>query len=291
MSSLKNKKLFLLDMDGTIYLDNDLFDGTLEFLDYVKSTGGRYIFMTNNSSKSVEKYIEKLASLGIKSSEDDFLTSTNATCIYLKKQTYKKIYAFGTTSFKEQLKKEGFNITDKLEDDIDCLCMGFDTELTFQKLEDVSRLLLTRESIPYIASNPDYAALFHMTVPGITIRALGLNCGMYDMVERAKAPRKGLALDYLGKEVSGDDPRFCVLDAIGSNYPPAFITTACHDFLREAAEPMYRFLVEKGIRTEWKCYGSEEDKGVGHVFHVNILLPDAITCNDDSAAFFRENIS
>ena len=46
-------------MDGTIYLDNDLFDGTIEFLEYVKAIGGRYIFMTNNSSKSVEKYIEK----------------------------------------------------------------------------------------------------------------------------------------------------------------------------------------------------------------------------------------
>ena len=50
MSNLKNKKLFLLDMDGTIYLDNDLFDGTIEFLEYVKAIGGRYIFMTNNSS-------------------------------------------------------------------------------------------------------------------------------------------------------------------------------------------------------------------------------------------------
>ena len=57
MSALKQKKLFLLDMDGTIYLDNDLFDGTVEFLDYVKSIGGKYIFLTNNSSKSVDKYI------------------------------------------------------------------------------------------------------------------------------------------------------------------------------------------------------------------------------------------
>ena len=154
MSELKNKKLFLLDMDGTIYLDNDLFDGTIEFLEYVKAIGGRYIFMTNNSSKSVEKYIEKLASLGIKSTEDDFLTSTNATCIYLKKKTYNKIYAFGTTSFKEQLKKEGFNITDKLEDDVDCICMGFDTELTFQKLEDACILL--NKGVDYIATNPDW---------------------------------------------------------------------------------------------------------------------------------------
>ena len=52
MSDVKDKKLFLLDMDGTIYLGNQLFDGCLDFLDYVKSIGGRYMFLTNNSSKS-----------------------------------------------------------------------------------------------------------------------------------------------------------------------------------------------------------------------------------------------
>ena len=129
---LKNKKLFLLDMDGTIYLDDNLFEGTLEFLEYIKSIKGKYMFLTNNSSKSVDKYIEKLKKIGITSCEDDFLTSTNATVLYLKKKIYKKIYAFGTESFKEQLREGGLPITDKLEDDTDCLCMGFDTELTFQ---------------------------------------------------------------------------------------------------------------------------------------------------------------
>jgi len=155
MSTLKNKKLFLLDMDGTIYLDDDLFDGTIDFLEYVKEIGGRYIFMTNNSSKSVDKYIEKLAALGIESNEDDFLTSTNATVLYLKKKNYNKIYAFGTTSFREQLSEAGLPITDKLEDDIDCLCMGFDTELAFKKLEDAC-ILLGRENVDYIATNPDW---------------------------------------------------------------------------------------------------------------------------------------
>ena len=51
---------------------------------------------------------------------------------------------------------------------------------------------------------------------------------------------------------------------------------------------MYTFLTEKGISAKWKCYGSEADAQVGHVFHVNILLPDAVACNDESAAFFRE---
>jgi len=154
MSSLKDKKLFLLDMDGTIYLENDLFDGTTDFLDYVKSIGGRYMFLTNNSSKSVDKYINKLASLGIPSTAEDFLTSTNATILYLQKKNYKKIYAFGTKSFCEQLADAGFNITTKLEDNIDCICMGNDQELTFQKLEDACILL--NRGVDYVATNPDW---------------------------------------------------------------------------------------------------------------------------------------
>ena len=150
---IKDIKLFLLDMDGTIYLDNDLFDGTLDFLDYVKRSGGRYIFLTNNSSKSVNKYVEKLAALGIKSSKDDFLTSTDATALYLKNKNYRKIYALGTESFVSQLADFGLPVTAELQDGTDCLCMGFDTELSFKKLEDACILL--NRGVDYIATNPD----------------------------------------------------------------------------------------------------------------------------------------
>ena len=154
MKDLKNARLFLLDMDGTIYLDNDLFDGVTDFLAHIKALGGKYLFLTNNSSKSVNKYIEKLSALGIPTTADDFLTSTDATIVYLKPKNYKKIYAFGTTSFKEQLKAANLPITDCLEDDIDCLLMGFDTELTFKKLEDACILL--NRGVDYIATNPDF---------------------------------------------------------------------------------------------------------------------------------------
>lgn len=154
VSALKQKKLFLLDMDGTIYLDNDLFDGTTDFLDYVKSIGGRYLFLTNNSSKSAEKYVEKLSTLGISTTKEDFLTSVFATALYLKKHyADKKIYVFGTKSFKNKLESAGLHVTDALSDDIDCLVLGFDTELTFQKLEDACILL--NRGVPYIAANPD----------------------------------------------------------------------------------------------------------------------------------------
>ena len=54
MAQLREKRLFLLDMDGTIYLDEQLFDGVPEFLRYVRRIGGRYLFLTNNSSRGVE---------------------------------------------------------------------------------------------------------------------------------------------------------------------------------------------------------------------------------------------
>ena len=161
---------------------------------------------------------------------------------------------------------------------------------------DPSRIILVGDSAgaqlasqyAAIATNGDYAALFSIQVPKITIRCLGLNCGMYDAVAQAASPRKGIALDYIGKALADDDPRFRVLQAITDRYPPAYITTACHDFLRSNAEPMYEFLKTKGIPAAWKCYGSEEDKTIGHVFHVNIVLEEAKLCNDESAEFFRK---
>ena len=152
---LKDKRLFLLDMDGTIYLDNDLFDGTIDFLSKVKAKGGRYLFVTNNSSKSTDAYVRKLKSIGIEASEDDFLTSTDATILYIQ-QKYKgrRFYCFGTGSFYDQLKAAGIDVVTELSGGIDGIVMGNDNELSFKKLEDSCKLLLN--DIIYIATNPDW---------------------------------------------------------------------------------------------------------------------------------------
>lgn len=156
MNKIKDIKLFLFDMDGTLYLGDRLYDFTIELLDTIKKTGGRYMFMTNNSSRSVADYIKKLDRLGIKSDYEDFITSSQATGYYLNKHYKgKTLYVCGTESLKEELKRGGFEITEDL-DKVDLIVMGFDTELTFKKLHDVSYLLLTRKDIPYIATNPDY---------------------------------------------------------------------------------------------------------------------------------------
>lgn len=141
-----------------------------------------------------------------------------------------------------------------------------------------------------ILTNPEYMALFGLRplLPGIHLRAVGLNCGLYDIKTVASQQRKGLELDYLGKKIANEDPRLDVLGAITPAFPAAHITTACHDFLRPAAQPMFDHLQSKGISCKLDIYGSEEDESIGHVFHVNILKPEAIQCNDDQCAFFRE---
>ena len=201
MSDIKQKRLFLLDMDGTIYLDDHLFDGTLDFLDYVKSIGGRYLFLTNNSSKGIDKYVEKLAKLGIEATADDFLTSTDATIAYLLPKNHKKIYAFGTESFRRQLSDAGLPITDKLEEGIDCLCLSNDWELSFKKLEDACILLL-KHDVEYIATNPDWVCpTWYGSVP---------DCGSFaEMLWRATGKRPKFIgkpepdMEYLALEKTG----------------------------------------------------------------------------------------
>ncbi len=153
---LRSTKLYLFDMDGTLYLGDQLYPFTIELLETLKKTGRKYLFMTNNSSKSVEDYIKKLAKLGIPSDRNDFITSSQATAYYLKEHhPGKRLYVCGTHSLKQELQMEGFTVTEDVNE-TDVIVMGFDTELTFQKLHDVSYLLLTRPAIPYIATNPDY---------------------------------------------------------------------------------------------------------------------------------------
>lgn len=156
VSPLRDIRFYLLDMDGTIYLGDRLFDGTKEFLQYVRASGGKYLFLTNNSSRSVDAYIDRMAHFGIAATKDDFLTSVDALCVYLDQNGYrgKRLYGFGTASFRAQLLAAGFDVTDRLEDGIDALVCGYDTELTFQKLEDACILL--GRGVDFIAANPDW---------------------------------------------------------------------------------------------------------------------------------------
>lgn len=148
-------KLYLFDMDGTLYLGSRLYSFTRELLTQIRNSGADYLFMTNNSSKSVRDYVDKLSGMGIQAERKDFMTSSQATAFYLKKYHWgKTLYVCGTNSLKQELTDEGFCVSEDISK-TECIVMGFDTELTFQKLHDVSYLLLTQPDLPYIATNPD----------------------------------------------------------------------------------------------------------------------------------------
>lgn len=154
-SVLKNKKLWLFDMDGTIYNDDRIFDGTLDLLQFIKQNGGKYIFITNNSSKSVEDYIDKVAKMGICADADNFFTSTQATVFYLKKNyPGKKVYVQATRSCVSELLKSGIDVTEEVDENADIVLVGFDRELTTKKLENTC-IMLGHDNV-FFATNPDF---------------------------------------------------------------------------------------------------------------------------------------
>ena len=142
-------------------------------------------------------------------------------------------------------------------------------------------------------ADPDYASLFKIKIPDFRIAAIGLNCGMYDNL--AKRPRdgmfKGIIKDYLGKNPDQYVDLLEVKGRIKSNYPPSYVMTSVHDFLKYACQPMAEHLISKGVPVEWKIYGEESDKMAAHVFHCNIRYDLAIQCNNDQIAFFRKYIT
>lgn len=152
---LNDKRLFLFDIDGTIAVGNDLFNGSRELLDYINSIGGTSIYITNNSTKNLEDYVNKFKKWNINTTVDQFITSGYITILYLKQYfADKKIFVLGTKSFIKDLTQEGLIITENVEPDISCVVVAFDNELNYSKLEKICEILSTKD-IPYIATNPD----------------------------------------------------------------------------------------------------------------------------------------
>jgi len=153
---MNNKKLFLFDIDGTIAIGDTLYDGSAELLEYIASIGGKAYYITNNSTKSGQDYVEKFrTAFGLETTEDLFITSGYMTIRFLKEHfADKKIYVLGTASFIAELRKNGLTITELYEDGIECVVVAYDSELTYNKLIEACKVLLTTDA-PFYATNPD----------------------------------------------------------------------------------------------------------------------------------------
>ena len=134
MELLKRTKLFVLDMDGTFYLGNQILPGAADFLKAVEKAGKQYLFFTNNSSRSPRDYMAKLEKMGCPITRDQIMTSGDVTIRYL--QTHypeKTVYLVGTPPLVESFQEAGIHLVNEKPD---IVVIGFDTTLTYEKLSN-----------------------------------------------------------------------------------------------------------------------------------------------------------
>lgn len=151
------KKLVIFDMDGTIYLGKNLFDGALETFDFLNKNNIDYVFFTNNSSHDLEFYYQKMSNFGIKCDlKKNFYSSTEVTISHLLSLGLKDIYVIGNKCLKDKLAKH-FSLVNRYEKGrkIDAVIAGFSTELTYQELQDGCLYLETNDCL-FIATNGDF---------------------------------------------------------------------------------------------------------------------------------------
>ena len=181
---LKETQLFVLDMDGTFYLGDRILEGSLDFLDAVKKTGRDYIFFTNNSSKSPEVYIQKLANMNCHITRDQIMKSGDVTIRYLNTHyPDKTVYLVGTEPLVKSFNDSGVKLTNEMPD---IVVVAFDTTLTYEKLERACTYI--RNGAVFLATHLD----INCPVEGGFIPDCGAFCAAISL-STGKQPQ------YLGK--------------------------------------------------------------------------------------------
>lgn len=150
--TLQDVKCFLLDMDGTFYLGNNLIEGSLDFIEKVRATGRDFLFLTNNSSHNADFYVKRLHGMGLDVPREKILTSGEATADKLN-QLYpgKRAFVLGNEYLIEEFTQMGV-IVDQENPEI--VVIGYDTTLDYKKMTRVCDLV--RAGLPYIATHPDF---------------------------------------------------------------------------------------------------------------------------------------
>jgi acetyl esterase/lipase len=166
-----------------------------------------------------------------------------------------------------------------------------------------------------IITNSDYAKLFPFEIPDITIKAMGLNSGVFHPLERVKELEghpiskdgnafkgkgfhkdviinrgiKDVIQDYLGKDMSRYEKEMNFQSNINEHFPPVFIANSVNDFVAGQKPEFAKHMEDAGVEFRYKEYG-HGDITQGHVFNLNIKRVEARELNKEQIAFFREHI-
>lgn len=154
-----------------------------------------------------------------------------------------------------------------------------------------------------ILTNLSYAAKYDFKPPvDFMLKAVALNCGLYHVAKNDAEDRQTMRLMQEFLPEKGTDAELSLIhveEHMTKEYPPVFLMTATGDFLKKQAPEMESRLLELDIPHEFRYFSQQqateirrgENKGkerpLGHVFHVNMRLREAATCNDEECDFFR----
>ncbi|MCC3144577.1 HAD-IIA family hydrolase [Halanaerobium sp. Z-7514] len=201
MTKLGEIECYLLDMDGTIYLSDQLIDKAKEFVDTLEKKAKDYVFFTNNSAKNSKDYQQKLERLGLSIPLERIVNSGEVTADYIRSQKEgAKVYPLGTPSFEKELEEAGLELVKEKQAGIDFVALAFDTTLTYQKLWDAHDLILS--GVEYVAANPDYVCPLKdgKTMPdcGSMISLLETSTGKKPLVI---GKPNSLMIDYVAKNL------------------------------------------------------------------------------------------
>jgi len=163
---LKNKKLFIFDLDGVIYRTSEPIPSGIRAVQKLHSLGKQVVFLTNNSSKSRESYKEFLSQIGIMCEIKDIFTSGYLTAQILSSlYPSAKIFVIGEEGLISELKLEGFKILNEefpnneneelIPNNItaDLVVVGWDRKVTYNKLR--TAMTLINNGAKFYATNDD----------------------------------------------------------------------------------------------------------------------------------------
>ena len=120
MLNLKNKRFFIFDMDGTIYLENKVLPNAIDLISKINNhSNKRMIYFTNNASKNTAYYLDKLNRLGFPASKEQILTSADVLIKFLKSHRKNKtIYLLGTPYLEDMFRENDITLAN------DCVGAG-----------------------------------------------------------------------------------------------------------------------------------------------------------------------
>ncbi len=151
-----NLKGLILDMDGVLWHDTQAIGNLPALFRSISDLGLRYVFATNNATKTIGEYQEKLLGFGLEVSPEQIITSAGTTALYLQNRYPQGtcIYVVGSDSLKQILQQQGFTIS-SVEDfqSAQIVVVGMDVSMTYEKIRNAA--LLLRNGADFIATNAD----------------------------------------------------------------------------------------------------------------------------------------